>query len=89
MQSEIELLLINDETITVDSTFNGDAEEGVVVGVFAAGSGKRCTGRSASGECKCHGCSDCDDEKLFHIELPSVVLFENPLVEFSVYTIIR
>ena len=65
-----ELLLVDDQAIAIDKTFNGDTKEGVVVGVLSAGAFERGTGGTASTES-----GDCedgaeDDESFFHSYTP-------------------
>ena len=60
---------IDDETITIDSTFNGNTEESVVVSVLAAGTFKRGTGGTATGKGSQRDGGSCDDKQFFHKNL--------------------
>ena len=69
-RTEVKLLLVDDQAIAIDKTFNGDTKEGVVVGVLSAGAFERGTGGTASTES-----GDCedgaeDDESFFHSYTP-------------------
>jgi hypothetical protein len=56
----------DDQTIAVNSTFNGDTEESVVVNVLTAGSGGRSAGRSATGSSKSDHDSSNEKSDFFH-----------------------
>ena len=60
------LLLVDDETIAIDKTFDGDTEESVVVDVLGAGTGGGGAKRTATGESKSNDGGSSNDEKLFH-----------------------
>ena len=62
----------NDQSVTVDGTFNGKTEEGVIVDILAARTAFRGAQRTATGESASHQSSNSDDETLFHNFLSNV-----------------
>lgn len=54
------------EAIAVNSTFDRDTEECVVVDVLGAGTRGGGAERSAAGECECCHSNSRNDEKFFH-----------------------
>ena len=69
------LLLVDDQTIAIDSTFDGDTEEGVIPDVFGTGTGERSTGGAATGEGGSSDNGDGEDEKFLHNFLHNILRF--------------
>jgi hypothetical protein len=65
----------DDQTIAINSTFDGDTEEGVVENITLASAGSRSTGRSATGQNQSHSSDSSNDEKLFHFLFSYYCLF--------------
>ncbi|MBR2910183.1 MAG: hypothetical protein IKC05_01105, partial [Lentisphaeria bacterium] len=63
----------DDQTIAINSTFDGDTEESVVPNVLAARTGSRSAGRSATSQNQSHSSDSSNDEKLFHFFSPCIV----------------
>jgi len=63
----------DDQTIAINSTFDGDTEEGVVPNVLAAGTGGGSAGRSATSQNQSHSSDSSNDEKLFHFFSPFII----------------
>ena len=67
------LLLVDDQTIAIDSTFDGNTEEGVVVDIFGTAAGERGTGGAATGEGSSSDDGDSENEKFLHNFLHKIV----------------
>jgi hypothetical protein len=61
-----ELLLVDDQAITIDSTFNGNTEEGVIPDIFGAGTTGWSAGRTATGKSEGDHDSSEDGESFLH-----------------------
>jgi hypothetical protein len=65
----------DDQTIAINSTFDGDTEESIVENITLAGAGGRSTGRSATSQNQSHSSDSSNDEKLFHFLFSYYCLF--------------
>jgi hypothetical protein len=76
----------DDETVTIDSTFDGDTEEGVIPHVFAAGTGKGGAHRTATGDSDDDSSQHEEHQKLFHDILSLFVLLKIPRWDLRLFT---
>ena len=56
----------DNQTVAINGALKGDAEEGGIIDVLAAGTGFRGAQRSATGDSQSNTDSGGNDEKLFH-----------------------
>ena len=68
----------DDEAVAIDSTFESDTEEGVVVDILGAGTGGGGTQRTATGDSNDDSSQHEEHQKLFHDILSLLFYLKTP-----------